>query len=198
MMSKSQSNLFDKKRFESFFDAAFAIVLTILVLELKIPDLHHDDFSGVLLEMKSLFPTLLSYVISFFTIGAIWMDHHTLFRYIEKINRRFMMYNLLFLFFTSLLPFTTALAAENMNDAPAVSLYGFNFLLMNLSFGNLFSYPVRHKWMENAFQNTMPWTIASFIFIGISIPLAWVNPLLTILSLMIATLLHIIKPETRT
>lgn len=109
----------DKGRVEAFSDGVLAIIITIMVLELKTPD-------GVTIQaLAAKLPVLLSYVFSFIMLGTYWNNHHHLFQITEKINGKIMWANLHLLFWLSLIPFTTSWLGENYSDALPVAAYGF-------------------------------------------------------------------------
>ncbi|WKS94482.1 TMEM175 family protein [Riemerella columbina] len=109
-------------RLEAFSDGVLAIVITIMVLEMKAPE--GADFQSLM----PVVPKFLSYILSFIYIGIYWNNHHHLFQAIEKINGTVLWANLLLLFALSLVPFTTAWMGENHFDKNPVTLYGINLL----------------------------------------------------------------------
>jgi uncharacterized membrane protein len=111
-------------RLEAFSDGVLAIVITIMVLEMKAPA-NGSDFAS----LKPLIPKFLSYILSFIYVGIYWNNHHHLFQAIEKVNGKVLWANLFLLFALSLIPFTTAWMGENQFDKNPVALYGINLLL---------------------------------------------------------------------
>src|SRR4051812_7877387 len=111
---------FDKKRFEAFIDAIIAILLTILVLEIKIPE---DKIAGAstYTQIRSLAPYIVSYLASFTLILGFWIDYHFLFVNITTITKRFVIINMMFILSISFAPFVTAFAGKNHHDAFAVA-----------------------------------------------------------------------------
>jgi uncharacterized membrane protein len=125
---------FPTTRLEAFSDGVLAVIITIMVLELKVP--HESGMQGLL----SLWPILFVYLLSFFFIGIYWVNHHYLIRRIEHCDQTVLYANLFFLFGASLLPFFTAYVIEKESDSFSVSLYaasmiftGFTFFLLRLS-----------------------------------------------------------------
>jgi uncharacterized membrane protein len=118
----------NKGRLEAFSDGVIAIILTIMVLELKVP--HQPT----LVALRPLAPVFLSYVISFIVIGIYWNNHHHLFQAVQYINGRVMWANLHLLFWLSLVPFVTAWTGENNFVAVPVALHGTVFLLVGVSY----------------------------------------------------------------
>lgn len=115
-------------RLEAFSDGVLAIVITIMVLELAVPE--GSEFA----ILKPLIPKFLSYVLSFIYIGIYWNNHHHLFQATERVNGQILWANLTLLFMLSLIPFTTAWMGENHFAKNPVALYGINLLLCAVSF----------------------------------------------------------------
>ena len=135
-------------RLEAFSDGVFAIAITILVLDLRVPPpaLAHDGRLGHLL--LGLWPNYASYVVSFLVIGIIWVNHHAVVMTIAVVDRTLLYLNLLLLFFVVLIPFGTATMAAYLTvggqDARvAMVLYGGIFQGMGLSFGAIFGWTLR-------------------------------------------------------
>jgi len=115
-------------RLEAFSDGVLAIVITIMVLELIVPE--GSDFA----VLKPLIPKFLSYILSFIYIGIYWNNHHHLFQATERVNGGILWANLALLFMLSLIPFTTAWMGENHFAKKPVAIYGINLLLCAVSF----------------------------------------------------------------
>src|SRR3954452_2946682 len=112
---------FDKKRFEAFTDAIIAILLTILVLEIKVPEDKLENISTYE-QVKSLAPYVVSYLASFMLILGFWIDYHLLFISITNLTKRFVILNMLFILSISFAPFVTAFAGKHSHDGFAVAL----------------------------------------------------------------------------
>jgi uncharacterized membrane protein len=108
----------ETSRLEAFSDGVFAIIITIMVLELKVP--HSPDLSA----LESLLPVFLTYVLSFIYVGIYWNNHHHLLRVCERINGGIMWANLHLLFWLSLFPFVTGWMGENHFHPLPSALYG--------------------------------------------------------------------------
>src|SRR5215831_16811087 len=110
-------------RLEAFSDGVLAIIITIMVLELKVP--HAVEFAA----LKPLLPVLLSYVLSFIYIGIYWNNHHHLFQATEQVSGGILWANLYLLFWLSLFPFTTGWIGENGLATIPTAVYGFVLLM---------------------------------------------------------------------
>ncbi|MCC3376297.1 TMEM175 family protein [Cohnella sp. REN36] len=115
-------------RMEAFSDGVLAIIITIMVLELKIPEEH--DWHALV----DLGPKMLSYIFSFVYVGIYWNNHHHLLHMVRTMNGRLMWLNLLLLFWLSLIPFTTAWMGESHFSATPTALYGIILLLAAISY----------------------------------------------------------------
>jgi uncharacterized membrane protein len=107
-----------KGRMEAFSDGVLAIIITIMVLELKVP--HGHSFS----DLKPLLPVFVSYVLSFITVGIYWNNHHHMLHAANKISGTVLWANMHLLFWLSLIPFVTGWMGENNFTTEAVALYG--------------------------------------------------------------------------
>ena len=116
------------ERLASFSDAVFAVIITLMVLELKPPE------GATLAALLPLWPTVLSYVVSFLFIAIVWVNHHHLMRFAEDPAPRLVWINFAHLFMVSLVPFSTAWVAATRLAAVPVSTYAAVFVLVNLAF----------------------------------------------------------------
>jgi uncharacterized membrane protein len=110
-----------------FSDAVFAIVITLLVLELKVPHLTEHTESSLRHALFELLPRVAGFVISFLIIGLMWIEHHRIFRYIAEYDGGLLWRNLLLLLCVSFVPFPTALFSENFWSRTAFILYTASF-----------------------------------------------------------------------
>jgi len=117
-----------KNRLEAFSDGVLAIIITIMVLELKVP---HGDNLAILL---SLLPVFLSYVLSFLYIGIYWNNHHHTYQAVKRVNGGVLWANLHLLFWLSLFPFVTGWMGENHFAATPTALYGVVLLMAAISY----------------------------------------------------------------
>ena len=125
-------------RLEAFSDGVLAIIITIMVLELKAP---HE------ITLEALIPTIpvfISYVISFIYIGIYWNNHHHLFQITEKVNGKILWANLHLLFWLSLIPFATSWIGENHVESMPVAFYGFILLMSGFAYYILQTTIIKH------------------------------------------------------
>ncbi len=118
----------NSKRLEAFSDGVLAIIITIMVLELKVP--HGSDLGSI----KPLLPVFLSYVLSFIYIGIYWNNHHHMMHTVKRVSGGILWANLHLLFWLSLIPFVTGWMGENHFGIWPVALYGVVLLMAAIAF----------------------------------------------------------------
>jgi len=118
----------NKNRLEAFSDGVLAIIITIMVLEIKVP--HGEQLADLL----PLWPVFLSYVLSFINVGIYWNNHHHLLHAAHKVNGGVLWANLLLLFWLSLMPFATAWMGENHFATMPVVVYALDLCMCALSY----------------------------------------------------------------
>lgn len=164
-----------KGRLEAFSDGVLAIVITIMVLELKVP--HGTDLHS----LQPLIPVFLSYVMSFVFLGIYWNNHHHLLQAVKKVNGNILWANLHLLFWLSLVPFTTGWMGENEFAALPVALYGFVLLMAGLAYFILVTVLIAHHGPESQLAKAIAggWKERLSLALYLSaIPLAFVHPLI--------------------
>ncbi len=127
-------------RLEAFSDGIFAFAITLLVLNLRDP--VHDGLS-LLGGLRADWASFFALVTSFVTVPIMWMNHHNMFNYIRRTDRRFMLLNGLLLLFVVLTPYTTSLVAAHIADADAkaaAAVYAGNFLFLSFVWNGLWRY----------------------------------------------------------
>src|SRR5512142_2219731 len=121
-------------RLEAFGDGVFAIAITLLVLEITVPTVQGGSLLHGLVDQ---WPSLLAYLISFFSIGAIWISHYGVTRSLHGVDEVFLRLNLLFLFFVAFLPYPTRLVAEFLaksdGERVAVTVYALTFFAISVT-----------------------------------------------------------------
>ncbi len=135
-------------RMEAFSDGVIAIIVTIMVLELKAPaDLHPS-------VLYALWPTFLSYALSYLTVAEYWVNHHHLLHQARRAESRVLWANILFLFFLSLVPFATAYLGQCRGGSFAVAVYSGALLLCGLSYHVLLRAVARQTRADAAMEGT--------------------------------------------
>ncbi|KUI25222.1 TMEM175 family protein [Mycobacterium sp. GA-2829] len=137
---------FRTTRMEAFSDGVFAIAITLLVLEIGVEAGTEDDLLAALADQ---WPSYVAYLISFSTIGAVWIKHALITEYLENATAALIRLNLLLLMVVSFLPFPTGLVAEHIHvhdaERVATTVYGLNLLLASSLLNTLWRYAVRER-----------------------------------------------------
>lgn len=157
----------EKNRLEAFSDGVLAIIITIMVLELKIPETGNGSFAALL----PIIPKLLSYILSFIYVGIYWNNHHHMLQCCKVVNGKVLWANLHLLFWLSLFPFVTAWAGENHAAGAPLALYGFVLFMAAISWvillNCLISANDEHSILAKAVENkTLKEKISPFIYIA--------------------------------
>ncbi len=188
-------------RLEAFRDGVFAIAATLLVLELHVPTAG----SGPLWpQIVARWASYACYVVSFLTIGIIWVNHHSLFALVTRVDRPLLFLNLLLVMVVSLLPFPTALLAEWVADegqAPvAAAILGCVFLLMGLAMGGIWLYAVLRQDLAGpgfdraSARASIPRFAAGNVVYVIGIGLSFLSPLVSLLLYGLVAISYISRP----
>ena len=160
-------------RLEAFSDGVLAIIITIMVLELKVP--HAVELAA----LKPVLPVLLSYVLSFIYLGIYWNNHHHLFQVTEEVSGGILWANLHLLFWLSLFPFTTAWMGENHLAAIPTAIYGFVLLMAAIAYyilqRTIIAKEVRDSLLAQAVGRDWKGKLSPLLYLA-AIPLAFVSP----------------------
>jgi uncharacterized membrane protein len=177
-------------RLEAFSDGVIAVIITIMVLELKVP--HEDGFAG----LRTILPTLVVYFISFSFTAIYWVNHHHLVRRTEQADQRILYANMGFLFCLSLLPFFTSYVLEKKIDSFSIALYAASMVVTGLGFLALRLAIERRMKMAGAFQPldaaVQRKHLMSLACYGVAIPLAYYHPSLALGNIALVTVIWII------
>jgi TMEM175 potassium channel family protein len=161
-----------KARLEAFSDGVIAILITIMVLELQVP--QGADWSA----LRELAPTFWSYVLSFIFLGIYWNNHHHLWQVAHRVNGQILWANLHLLFWLSLVPFVTGWMGENEFAQLPVALYGFVLWMAGLAYYILTRAMVslhgKESLIDTALRNMFKETV-SLVAYALAIVLAFVN-----------------------
>ncbi len=182
-----------KGRLEAFSDGVIAIIITIMVLELKVP---HGDSLAVL---KPLLPVLVSYILSFVYVGIYWNNHHHLLQAVERVNGRILWANLHLLFWLSLLPFATGWMGENHFETLPVALYGLILLMAAIAYfilvRSLCAHHGKGSKLVAAIGNDLKGILSPFVYI-VAIGLAFLNPRIAFAMYVVAAIVWVV-PDRR-
>ena len=179
-----------KSRLEAFSDGVLAIIITIMVLELKIP--HSPELSS----LAPLLPVFLSYLLSFVFIAIYWGNHHHLLHTIHHVNSRIIWSNMNLLFWISLIPFSTGWMGENHFEQLPVALYAVNLLLCAIAYYTLQMTIMKHHTLPeklvSALKKQEKKGYTSLFLYIVSIPTAFVNPLISEIIFIVVAIMWII------
>jgi len=162
-----------KNRLEAFSDGVLAIIITIMVLDLRVP--QGTDLTA----LKPVLPVFLSYVLSFVIIGIYWNNHHHLFHSTKQVSGSILWANMHLLFWLSILPFATAWMGENHLASMPTAIYGFVLLMASIAFYILqraiISQQGHDSLLAEAIGSDWKGKLSLVLYIA-SIPLAFVSP----------------------
>jgi uncharacterized membrane protein len=182
-----------KTRLEAFSDGVLAIIITIMVLEIKVP--HGESFS----DLKGLVPIVLSYALSFIYIGIYWNNHHHLVSTVHLVTGGILWANLHLLFWLSLIPFATGWIGENHFAAAPMALYGFILLMAGLAYYILQSLIIKNEGKDSLLAKAIGKDVKgkiSPLLYTFAIALSWVNTIFSGIIYLIAALIWLI-PDKR-
>ena len=192
-------------RVEAFSDGVIAIIITIMVLLLKLPNIDKELTARSLATYLHLqIPYFGAYVFSFMMVGIFWTNHHHMFHLLEKTDEWLLSLNLFFLFWMSLIPYTTALMGANPLLAPSAALYGFIMLMTTVSLAIMRNHTLKRKLVHHDKDRVLTTTIyrvslkartKNWLGAGaylLSIPLAYINIYLAFVCFLIPPIIFFI------
>ena len=182
-----------KGRLEAFSDGVIAIIITIMVLELKIP--HEADLAA----LRPLVPVFLSYVLSFVYLGIYWNNHHHLLQAARNVNGRVLWANLHLLFWLSLIPFVTGWTGENYFATLPVALYGTVLLFSGIAYFILTRTLIAHHGKDSTLAIAIGQNLKgkiSVVLYAIAIPLSFVNSWVAFMLYVLVAIMWLI-PDRR-
>jgi TMEM175 potassium channel family protein len=169
------------ERIMFFSDAVFAIAITLLALEVSLPEIEGQVTNAQLLQnLLAIWPKYLGFVISFLVIGATWMGHHKKFGFINRYDRNLMMLNLLLLMFVAFLPFPTLVISEYGNRTATI-FYALSVIMIGLMMALIWWYASSHHRLispqvsQSQCRHEMQRTLVVPIVFGLSILIAFIN-----------------------
>ena len=172
------------ERLEAFSDGVFAIAITLLVLDVGVP--HVAAGESLAEALRHLWPSYFGYAVSFLTIGVMWINHHAMFKDIDRQDHVLLVLNLLLLLSISFLPFPTAVLASYMRDSDqrmaATLTYGVAVTVIGVFFQFLWIYASRGRRLidehvsDNRIRSRTIRFLPGFVAYVVSLPLAFVSP----------------------
>ena len=180
-------------RLEAFTDAVIAIVITILVLELRVP--HRPELAA----LRDVVPVFLTYVLSFVYLGIYWNNHHHMMVLTERVNGKILWANLHLLFWLSLVPFTTAWMGETDFAASPTAVYGVDLLLAAIAYFILQTAIIAEEGPDSrlraALGRDLKGKISPLLYFA-AIPLAFVSPWIALAVYVFVALMWLV-PDRR-
>ncbi len=183
----------NKNRLEAFSDGVLAIIITIMVLELKIP--HGTEWS----DLQPLIPVFISYFMSFLFIGIYWGNHHHLLHSIRQISSGIIWANLNLLFWLSLIPFATGWLGENHFASNAVALYGAILLICGIAYTILQKTIEKNSHdleeLKRAFSNQNKKGVVSTLGYFLGVLLAYESPIISVVLYFFVSVIWLIPDK---
>jgi uncharacterized membrane protein len=196
--SRRAGDLPDDRRITALADGVFAIVMTLLVLGIDVPEVPEEEIADRLVdEVLWLWPLIAAYVVSFLYLGIYWIGHHSQYHYMHAVNTNALWLNIVFLMFVCMIPFTTRLVGTYHRQEIALSLYGANLIAISLASLAHWRYAGRSDLLEPQAGKAQMRRATRRILIGIAlfaaaIALAFVDPRWSLATFMAVPLLHIL------
>jgi uncharacterized membrane protein len=195
-------------RTEAFSDGVFAIAITLLILEIRLPKEEAGHAASLWPMLASIWPSYIAYVLSFVIIGIMWANHRNIFRYIRRVDHLFVMINVGLLLFVSFVPFPTAVLADHLRDpenrVAATAFYGASFVPTALFFNLLWRYAAsgRRLLRDEADQALIDYTSREYLIgpaiYGTATLLAFVSPGISLGVHALVAVIYVIPHRART
>jgi uncharacterized membrane protein len=183
----------NKSRIEAFSDGVMAIIITIMILEIKAPE--HSNIGSLI----PLIPVFLSYVMSFIYVGIYWNNHHHMFQVVKKIDGSVLWFNIILLFWLSLIPFATNWIGSQSFSSVPMACYGFILLMCAISYTFLQNKIIKLEGKESVLRHAVnkdkKGKISMVCYIS-AIPLAFVSPIISGILYIFVALMWIV-PDKR-
>jgi uncharacterized membrane protein len=189
----------ETKRVEAFSDAVFAIAITLLILEIKVPTQNQGRLADLLLRQ---WPSYLAFITSFAYIGILWISHHRMFNHITKSTDALLALNLLLLLGVTVVPFPTAVLAEHLHGPDrrtAAILYNATFVFIAVAFNVLWRYAITHGLLDERASASAKiisrrYMVGPFLYLG-CVVLAWFNVHGSLFVNLALSLYHALPPH---
>ena len=170
----------EKERFIMVMDALLAIIMTIMVLEIKIPDVESLSDQSLLHELHKAVTPLIGFIVSFGTLIMMWFSHNDLMKDIKGICKPFALLNFLLILTMALVPFSTALGWGYSKTPLAVFLYALNIFLVSAVFSLLYGYSIAKKLIPNSTSQFMKAkriiSVFGLILLAVAMGISFLSP----------------------
>ena len=189
-------------RLEAFSDGVVAIVITIMVLELKLPELNEENTAyEIRHHIKEIIPYFGTYAFSFMMIGILWTNHHHMFHLLQHTDEKLLWQNFLFLFFLSLIPFGTGMLGSSITTPLSIAIYGGVLFFTSVALLSMRIYSLNqhllHKDRDPQLTRIVNYVskrgkhkaILGAICYALSIPLAWVSIYISYILLVVPAII---------
>lgn len=186
------------RRITALADGVFAIVMTLLVLGVEVPQVPDEQIADrMVYEVLLLWPRIAAYVVSFLVLGIYWMGHHTQFHFMAGVNRPALWINIFFFMFVCLVPFTTRLVGHYSGQEIALALYGANLIAISLMLLLHWHYAARAELLkpgtgDAGMRNATRQILVGVAIFGVAIGVAFVDPRWSLLVFLLVPVLHIL------
>ena len=166
-MKKFQSYIYDKHRTELYSDGVFAIIITLLVLEIKVPEIPHNaDVFTAITTIWMLKSKIISWVISFLMVSVGWTQHHNILHMSKKADLAMIWLNIFILMTFCLVPFTAALMGDNPMNATAISLYGIALAISSFFMCLMYRYICKYQLKDSYDKKSVRKNVKIAIVLG--------------------------------
>jgi uncharacterized membrane protein len=188
-------------RLEYFSDAVLAIIITLMVLEIRIPTIEDGSSTRQVIQaLKPMLPNILAFLISFGTLGVFWVNHHQFYSSVEITDWKLLWYNLNFLVWCAMVPLTTSLLADHYEIPAITALYGLNQLAAGTAFGLMHAHAARRGLFRehlssHIFRRIKRINMASTTLVVISIFAGYVSVYISIVIFAMLPALYFFPPR---
>lgn len=188
-------------RIGSLSDGVFAIVMTLLVFQLKLPDIQVLTSQPVMQTLQQLAPSLVCYAISFMALGKLWISHNAILHHIHRVDRSLLWLNIVFMFFVSLIPFSASFIAQCPNFPETALLYGLNLMAAGLMLFSIWRYSVQnhHLVSYDIEPHVIPMAniqiLKGTVVYAVGVLFSFVNPYVSIGIYMLVPVLYVMPAK---
>ena len=200
-MMNHQNQLSNSKRIEALSDGIFAIASTLLVLEIRVPELSNTSTPFMMNALVAILPSLIAFIFSFLNILIFWVNHDIIGRALNYFDSKLTYMNILFLLFISLVPFTTAFVSRYPFNFISITVYGLVFLFTSIMACIMYYYIafksklMHEKITKRSRKKIWKRIIMGPIFFTIAIPLGIINVYIPIVIYILIPLLFLVFPK---